>query len=180
MPPTPAPRNYSTPDKPTPLRVIPENIPAELTRLHHWVLWRYEFRNNKWTKPPYQLNGAKASSTDDQTWADFEAVFEAYQAGAFDGIGFVLSEGVGIVGIDLDHCAGTEFSDANATALRIVTSLRSYSEFSPSGEGIRVLVSGNLPPGKRKKGNFEVYAKERYLTITGHHIEGTPENIEER
>jgi putative DNA primase/helicase len=86
------------------------NIPSRLTAIPHWVLWRWEQRpdkktgKSKWTKPPYQPNGNNANSTDPATWFPFDEILAAYHGGGFDGIGFVLTREVGIVGVDLDHC----------------------------------------------------------------------------
>ena len=53
----------------------------------------------------------------------------------------------------------------------------SYSEISPSGEGIRIFLHGKLPEKGRRRGNFECYDKGRHLTVTGNHILGTPDKI---
>src|SRR5215467_3900713 len=66
------------PPRPVALRVVAENIPEELRRLCNWVTWRYEFREreNKWTKPPYQVDGKNARTNDSLTWASYEAVWK--------------------------------------------------------------------------------------------------------
>ena len=71
------------------------------------MLWRWEKRKGKWTKPPLRPDGRYASSTDPSTWSSYEAVIAAYQAAlgtpqAFDGIGIVLPPG--IVALDVDNC----------------------------------------------------------------------------
>jgi hypothetical protein len=80
---------------PEPAEPIWDNIPPELTILPRWVL--------RQGKVPKQLSGAGASSTDPETWATFENVKAAYQAGDFDGIGIVLN-GDGLICWDFDHC----------------------------------------------------------------------------
>ena len=50
------------------------NLPpalAPLCRQPHWVLWRWERRREKWTKPPYMPTGANAKSDDPSTWSDY-------------------------------------------------------------------------------------------------------------
>ncbi len=94
--------------KPIALEVIAENIPYELKQIPHWVCWKYEWRDGKWTKPPYQPNGRHAKSNDKDTWYEFSTVLDAYEKGGFDGIGIVLTEDMGIVGIDLDHMTATD------------------------------------------------------------------------
>jgi putative DNA primase/helicase len=60
--------------------------------------------------------------------------------------------------------------------------LNSYTEFSPSGEGVRIFVRGSLPSGiaGKKRGNIEAYSSGRYLTVTGHRLNDAPPTIESR
>lgn len=90
------------PQKPEVLPVNFDGIPASLRNHPHWVLWRYELtEKDKWTKPPYQCNGHYASPNNSATWATFDQVRAAYEAGDFDGIGIHLRDD--LVGVDLDH-----------------------------------------------------------------------------
>jgi putative DNA primase/helicase len=164
--------------RPTAISVKPDSIPAELKALKAWVLWRYEWVETKWTKVPFQVGGAsKARSTDPATWGIYQDALRRYQRGGFDGIGFVLDPQIGIAGIDLDHCLGESTA---VWAIKIMLQLDSYTEVSPSGTGLRILVKAELPPGGRKKDSIEMYDRARYLTITGHHRIGTPQTIEQR
>jgi putative DNA primase/helicase len=175
----------TTEARPQALPVQAVNIPPELKERPHFVLWRYEYRDgnqNPWRKVPYQVNGQRASSTDPNTWAASEAALEALLAhsGRFDGIGFALSPNDSFVGVDLDHCRNPEDGNIELWAQDIVDRLDSCTEVTPSGTGLRIFVQGKLPPQGRKRGNFEVYESGRFLTITGHHLEGTSLRICER
>ncbi|MGO9605665.1 MAG: hypothetical protein ACLQAT_20145 [Candidatus Binataceae bacterium] len=165
---------------PRPCALAPrfENFPAELIRLLKWVLWIYELRDKKWTKPPFQPNGSRASSTDPATWSSFATVMRAFSTGRFDGVGFVLSPGDGLVGFDFDHCLdSTTQRITDPKIAGYVARLNSYTEISPSGMGLRVLARGTLPETNRRLGHCEVYDRGRYLTITGnlYPIGATPE-----
>lgn len=156
------------PLRPKALSVATENIPAELTLLNHWVVWRYELdETNKHTKVPYQVSGKHASTTDLSTWASFDDAIKRYRDGGVDGIGIVLTTDMGIVGVDLDHCRDPKTGKVEEWAVKIVRLFNSYSEVSPSGTGIRIFTKGILPKGGRKKGNVEIYSSGRYLTTTG-------------
>lgn len=142
------------PPRPKALSVIAENVPADLRQLNQWVVWRYELNDdNEWTKVPSQVNDRKASTTDSTTWANFQRALAAYQQGRgkFDGIGFVCTVESGIVGVDLDHCVDRITHKWEPWAIEIIKTLDSYSEFSPSGSGVRVWVKGGLPDGRRKR-----------------------------
>ncbi len=61
----------------------------------------------------------------------------------------------------------------------------SYTEISPSGVGIRIICLGTLPAGRRRtsqppKIELYDYSSPRFLTITGHRLEGTPTEPQER
>jgi hypothetical protein len=180
--------------RPVPLPVLFENIPHDLKDKPHWVLWRYTLKINgskpvKWDKPPYQIDGSFAKSTDPSTWATYETVRKAYEDGSslpvndrrhYDGIGFVPT-GSGLLLIDLDKCVDEngEISDDARTDL---DSLCSYTEKSPSGTGIRCIVKGSLPysTNGRKKGRYEIYQGDHYLTVTGERLEEYSSTIKER
>jgi hypothetical protein len=153
--------------RPQPIAPNFEQIVDELKAFNQWVVWRYEFRKGKWTKPPYQPDGASAKTTDCNTWSPFERAREAYERGDWGGIGFVLSEGDPYIAFDFDHCLNAESEIIDQSVAVWLARLNSYTERSPGGEGLRVLVRGKLPPEGRKRGNYECYESARYVTITG-------------
>jgi putative DNA primase/helicase len=58
--------------------------------------------------------------------------------------------------------------------------LDSYTEISPSGCGVHILVRGELPPGRRRKGRIEMYDCGRFFTITEHRLQDVPATINGR
>jgi hypothetical protein len=68
----------------------------------------------------------------------------------------------------------------------IISALNSYTEVSPSGTGIRIFCKGIPRPfgSKRRREDWglEIYDNfsPRYLTVTGHHIDNTPNSVEYR
>jgi len=161
------------PAKPAWLKPLPQNIPEALRAFPQWVCWRgvwVEGTNGKpgrWTKVPYQPNGQKASVTNQAHWTDFsEAVASCEDCESdFDGFGFVLTENDPFVGIDLDKCIDADGVIA-IPVQAIIKAMNSYSEYSPSGTGIRIFVRGQLAKAI-KQGKAEVYGAARYLTCTG-------------
>jgi putative DNA primase/helicase len=154
------------------MNVLYENIPAQLTRLDRWVVWHYEERSGKMTKPPYvPAMGKKRHALVNvpSTWGTFEQAKNAVKSGGFDGIGFVL--GQGIFGIDFDHATGDMVQEA--------LSLGSYTEWSPSGQGVHVIGLSNLVLKGRKKGSVELYMQGRYFTVTGSVVPGSPSDLRE-
>lgn len=157
-------------------------IPTELTTIPRWVNWRYSFdqKRGKWTKDPWQPDFSRASSTDAQTWSEFEHVQIAYETIGYDGIGFVVSDADEICGFDFDHVLDADARIIDPQVAERVARLDSYTEVSPGGDGLRVFVKGKLPPEGRKIGGFECYENARFLSVTGRHFLGTPLTINKR
>ena len=156
-----------------------ENIPQVLRGRRAWVTWRAEGQGDRNKKPPYDpRTGRLASCSDPATWASFAEALTAVEEGAYDGIGFQL--GPPFVGIDLDGCRDAETGVIDAAAMAIIGDINSYTEVSPSGKGVHILAIGILPPGRRRTQGVELYDRDRYFTITGQHVPGTPLTIEER
>jgi putative DNA primase/helicase len=153
---------------PEALHVLPEGIPDELKKRPQWVCWRYARQGEKWTKLPFNpRTGRKASSTNLLCWSRFVTVFDAYTGGGYDGVGLVLCSGDPFTGVDLDGCRDSETGMIAAWAAEIVRELDSYTELSPSGSGLHVLVKGKVPKAL-KLPHIEMYSMERYFTVTGH------------
>lgn len=147
------------------------DIPAELKALPQWILWRFEERDSKKTKVPYQPSGEMAQANNRRTWSTFATVVKFYMQGNYDGIGFVFSRQDNYIGIDIDKCVVDE--KPNAFASEIIDELDSYTEFSPSGKGIHIIIKGSLPQSvlgtgrKNTKHGLEIYSYGRYFTFTG-------------
>ncbi len=150
-----------------------EQVPAALKQRPTWVCWRREIRDGKPTKVPYNpTTGRRAKSNDPATWVDFATA--CARASQHDGIGIMF--GSGLCGVDLDHCRDPETGELEPWATEAIAALNSYTEVSPSGSGVHVLLWAELPPGGRRKGRVEVYGpgSPRYFTVTGQHLSGTP------
>ena len=161
--------------------IVTANIPGELRERRQWVLWRYEERDGKPTKIPYNaLTGRWASATNPSTWTRFDKAMAALDTGSkYDGIGYVFSDADPFCGIDLDDCIG-ENGAIEPWAQRIIDSLSTYTEISPSGRGVKLFLQGKLPEGGNRKDQIEIYDRARYFTVTSHHLPSTPSTIENR
>lgn len=159
-------------------------IPAELRAVPQWVVWQAP---NKIPFSPHTL--LTASSTDRATWGTFDeacACHEQYPD-RFAGIGFCFSPDDPYCGIDLDDCLA-EGGIPHKRSWRMVERLASYTEISPSGRGLKIIVKASKPGGKCKApiewdgnpGQVEIYDRARYFTITGNVMPDTPEGIEPR
>lgn len=149
--------------------------------LRQWLVWRSEERDGKPTKIPYSpLTGQRASSTTPETWTGYEEAVRACKKHGYGGIGFVFTPEDDLCGVDLDGCLDAETGEIEPWAQEVIEGLDSYTEVSPSGTGVHVLVRGELPAGRNRKGRFEAYDRGRYFTVTGRHLAGTPRTVESR
>lgn len=154
-------------------------MPSDFRALHQFVCWKKEVRDGKPTKVPYSIHGGKASATGPETWTTFENAIAYAQEHELAGIGFVFTADDEFAGIDLDGVVDLETGELEPWAADVVRAFGSYTELSPSGTGLHILVRGELPRcGKR--GPIEMYDRDRYFTITGKHLAGTPTEIQER
>lgn len=152
------------------------NIPEELRNSVQWVCWKAETRKDKLTKIPFNpITGEGAKSNNSSTWVSFSEACKGYESGKYDGIGFVLSPPY--IGIDIDDCRNLETGEIDQDILGIIADLNSYTEISPSGNGIHIFVKGVKPGKKSRIDNIEIYEKGRYFTVTGNVLEYTPLSI---
>jgi hypothetical protein len=151
-----------------------ENLPNELKENALFCLWKYEMRNGRKTKVPYQTNGKRADSSNKACFSDFDTVANLTQS--YDGIGMGMFQP--FVAVDIDHCVdGGKLSDM---ATDIVETLNSYTEYSPSESGVRIVAKADtLSYDKVKyyinnqKIGLEVYVAgmtNKFVTLTGNTI----------
>ncbi len=152
---------------------LKEKVPEELRRRSQWVVRK--------AKIPYNARtGARASSTDSETWSTFDEAVRAFEGqgqgshsqGSYDGVGFVFSSEDPYAGVDLDKCRDPETGEIDDWAAEIVAALGRYAEVSPSGTGVHVIVRGKAM--NKKRGDVEAYSSERYFTVTGEALESSP------
>jgi hypothetical protein len=150
-------------------------------------VWCLEEHGGRTTKIPYQVStGARASSTNPADWTSFKAARNRLKAGEYDGLGFRL--GGGWAGIDLDKCRDPKTGTISKAAWQIICRFDSYTEISPSLTGVKIFVRAKCDPLERNRinhpcdgiGGIEIYNRDRYFTVTGLHLDGTPTSVSDR
>jgi len=131
-----------------------------------WVNWRFETRDGKMTKVPYQISGEHAKADDPETWATYTEVKQHS-----DKIGIQFGLDGTLLGIDLDHWLNKE--SKKQTLQLLFEKANSYTERSPSGEGLHIILalSAPCPLIAHKKESedgtaVECYTERRYFTVT--------------
>ncbi|MCE4953501.1 DNA primase [Staphylococcus haemolyticus] len=150
---------------------ILSNIPDELKQLNNWCVWKFEKRNGKRTKIPFNAEtGEFAKSNDKSTWSSYET---AVNAKGVDGIGFFFEPpylGIDIDDIDDDLHRFKQGDKLDNIVSEFNEAFKSYTEVSPSGNGLHIIVKGKIPGSRRRKGNIEMYDSGRFFTMTGKSI----------
>lgn len=159
------------------LKPIFANIPEELKQ-QPWAVWKAEPRldddgnhTGKWSKAPRNpVTGTMVGANQPDKFGTFSEAKKAYEAGNYTGVGVLLT-GTGLIGIDIDD--GKTILKRMPSLkdwLQIVSNEDAYIEISPSGNGFRVFVYGNIDSNGQRAGGLEIYKDERFLTITGHQL----------
>lgn len=152
--------------------------PTLLRGLKGWLVWRWVQRPGKVkaSKVPYYITGEarKGSQGSDSDRAKM-ATFEEAKAFAirhnFPGVGFAFMPEFGITGLDFDDCV----IDGKVDPLVERMTAGTYTEYSPSGNGVHAFVLGAYPDHKdspprnpeRDKFGCETFQGKGFLTFTG-------------
>ncbi len=159
-------------------------IPKFMQEHGKFCLWKLEMKSGK-AKPdkiPYQLNGKRADATNPQHYSSFEETVNAFSKGGYVGICIGCFEPLRLV--DVDDCVANGKLDERGQD--IMDTFDSYTELSPSGNGIHIFV---LADGfsydtekyyiNNRNTHVEVYSPDvtgKFLTLTGKAIHGTDVN----
>ena len=138
------------------------------------------------TKVPYCATNprSKAATDNPATWAPFDEALNAFKAGHVDGIGLMLRD-IDLGVFDVDHCRDPQTGDLLPEARDLVDQANSYTEITPSDTGLRIIMKATAPKVHRSQPvpnangmTIETYRHcERYITVTGNVLPGTPDQI---
>ena len=190
----------SAPGKPIngkpPVYPSPEftKVPDRLVNLSRWVFWYPKWvldkqGNGKWTKVPVSPNSHLNFTRKAEECVTLEQARKIYaihgKRKGWAGIGLSLHGGEGLVALDFDDCLeGGKFKSDELKNL--IFSLGSYTETSPSGNGLRVFVNtrsnwlfniSHQPDKETKEPHplakrygcraVEAWSEGKYATVTG-------------
>jgi len=153
-------------------------IPSELKFKALWCGWKKTEKG----KEPFDLRtDAHAKSNDPSTFCGYGTLLKNIQRYLLDdsktsGIGLGIFNGYSA--IDIDHCVD-ENGNISEMALDIITYCNSYTEYSPSKTGIRIIFKTDILIDKEiyyihnSNNNLEIYISgntNKFVTITGNRI----------
>lgn len=186
------------PELPPLLPVDVEGIPASMLDTPRWAPWRavWNEKKKKYEKIPHRARqpGYGLSTKSTQGWAPFHVAMAVYlqNPGKFAGVGYLVTgEKVAgaaadvfapgdLAGVDLDHCRDAATGEIAPWAAEVIAKLDSYTEVSPSGTGLRVMVRAGLDADTidHQRG-IEIYGgtQARFVTITGQRVDGSRRDV---
>ena len=154
-----------------------KNLPPALLRDGLFCVWKYENREGKPTKVPYNpRTGGRAQSTNPATFAPLDTALAVL--GQYDGLGVGIFGHVGA--FDIDHCIDDCIDDngeLSPLAFDVMDTIKGYTEYSPSGHGLRILFkAAGFQYDKARyyinnqKLGLEIYiagCTNKFVTVTG-------------
>lgn len=168
------------------LPVNVDGIPASMLDTPRWAPWRavWDPKKKKYEKIPHRADrpAAGLSNKSVSGWSAFHIAMAAYlqNPDRFAGVGYLMTGPHGVVAVDLDHCRDATTGTLVPWAEEVVAKLDSYTEVSPSGTGLRVMVAGEVERDWTNHDvGIEVYGgvDARFVTITGAKLDGAPGTV---
>lgn len=121
----------------------------------------------KWDKIPLGRNGRPASALDPANWMPYVDAC-CVSGGA---VGIVLTEGLGLACLDVDHAYDPATGQWSALAIDLCNRFPlAYVELSVSGTGLHIIFAhdGTLDPRRRVQiDGLGVYTHSRFILLTG-------------
>ncbi|MBO4899218.1 MAG: hypothetical protein J5509_02915, partial [Lachnospiraceae bacterium] len=105
----------------------------KLKQMPVWLMWKYEIVKGNNTKVPYSAKTMCRCGVDEKykdQLVSFEQAYDMARANRFQGVGFVIPDGYGV--IDLDHASEEYINEIHSL-------IPSYMEVSPSGSGRHII-----------------------------------------
>lgn len=112
-------------------------------------------------------------------WAlgSFDEAMAAMASGRCDGGGFAFLPGDGLIGIDIDHAIDRETGEVSEQCQAIITQCASYTELSPSGTGVHIIVEGECKTFKDNTVGVEVFCGRQFFTVTARPWAGSEREV---
>lgn len=162
-------------------------FPGELLTRQQWLIWKFVQKpgQKKPSKMPYYASGVirtgqQGSEEDRRQLVDYDTAVAAAAYQGADGLGFAFLPGDGLIGIDIDGALGDDVDPARKErALKIISACSSYTEFSPSGQGVHIIVKGQTQTFKSNELGIEVFCGRQFFTMSGNPYPGSANTVEQ-
>lgn len=163
-------------------------FPAAMVERDQWLVWTSTDDGRKIPRAPWVTGDPHqfVSALDPANWTSFAEASE-WQAKLPDGfeLAYALTGADELVFLDLDDVIAD--GDPSPAATELVADADSYAAVSTSGTGLHIFVRGSLSDDVKsltgslgeadEPASLEVYDRNRFIAMTGDHLEGTPSTV---
>jgi hypothetical protein len=165
---------------------IRANTPPQLHDLRVWLLWKLVRERDPKKKPkkvPFYISGnprkGETDTPEDRAQlATLDIALRHFNPKWFAGVGLVLGKAkvpgtdlsLWLSGIDLDDCVVGGLIAPRAEA--IIRAANSYTEYSPSRTGVKIVGVGAIGSYTNHDVGVEIYDGGRFFTMTGEVAQG--------
>lgn len=160
------------------------HIPQAMRDRPQWLLWRFveSEAGKKPRKMPFYVSGrrrvgSQGSEADRAELTSFDIALTHLARGHYEGLGFAFLPGDGLIGIDIDGAIDAGTGEVSARCQSIIDACASYTELSPSGRGVHIIVEGESPTFKDNSIGLEVFCGRQFFTVTGRPWPGAAEQV---
>lgn len=161
------------------------SMPLAMRALPQWLLFRFEAdpAKPKPLKVPYYANGRKrmgkqGDDADRHALVSFDDALKRLAGSMhFSGLGFAFLPGDGLIGVDIDGAVDADTGEISELCSSAIAQCASYTERSPSGKGVHIIVQGSTKSFKSNDIGLEVFCGSQYFTCTGHMWPGAPREV---
>lgn len=159
-------------------------MPAAMRERTQWLLWKLEEvpGRNGLQKVPYYVDGGRRAGElggekDRRRLAGFDRALDRFGTMRdAAGLAFAFLKDDGLIAIDLD-----DVWDADGVMpdrfVHILEACPSFTERSPSGTGLHIIVAGQCDSFKHDPIGVEVYCGDRFFACTGDRYGDTPAEV---
>lgn len=195
-------RQNAAADRAALLAALP-NMPQAMRDKPQWLVWKFMQKPGA-TKPakvPFYVSGSlrgwphgkpkdgkptaqqpqveQGHELDRAALCTFDVALAKLAAmPALAGVGFAFLPGDGLIGVDIDHAIDRSTGQVSDLCAKVVDLCASYTEFSPSGTGVHIILAGESEKFKDDLIGLEVYAQSQYFACTGHRWESAPDQVQ--
>jgi putative DNA primase/helicase len=152
---------------------------VRLSDLKQWVAWKRVDRPNGLPSkiPINPYTGRAADKTNPAHWGTLAQACNRARRSRLDGIGFCLTLNDPFIVIDLDGAIVD--GKPSALAIELMKHFSSYTEYSPSGNGLHIWLKSDEQVNRnmKKAAGIEIYSHDSFITFTTQRYPFTPKHI---
>ncbi|WP_436348145.1 hypothetical protein [Natronorubrum sp. FCH18a] len=164
-----------------------ERFPQEMVDRDQWFLWKQTDDGRKIPRAPWETGDALryVDAMDPANWTSFREASRWRSKLPHDlDLAYAITRNDDVVFLDLDDVVID--SEPSCAAQDLIDDTDSYAAISTSGTGVYIFARGRLSDGIKSligsldetgDQTLEVYDRNRFVAMTGDHLEGTPTQL---